>query len=508
MKVANRVVYNTGVLYVQLIIGVIIGLFTTRIVLQALGTTDYGIYMLVAGIVGMLSILNSNMATTSMRFLAHSLGSASKEKMLKTFNTTLLLHFVIGGIVVIIMQIGGWLMFEYLLSIPEARVFDAKIVFQFMIITTFVTVISVPYDAVMNAHENILALSLVDTLGNVLRLGIAIYLMYSDANLLIIYGFLMLVTQVLMRVIKQWYSRVKYDECKIRMRRYVDKPMIKEILSFTGWNLFGSIGAMSVTQIKAILINMFFGVTLNAAEGISRTASSKVNMVSVSMTRALNPQLIKSEGGGNRERMLRITEIGTKFSVFLFALIAIPVLLEANYLLTIWLKDVPEYAVVFFQLLLVTMLIEKFTFQITHAIRAVGNIRRFQTTETSLLIIAIPAAYLIFKAGYGPESIYIVGIVVSWLIFFNRLYFGKIIANINIRRYLQNSVFSVFLPGLLATGISCIISQGLSEGVLRLFLSFSSFMIVFATGFYAFSLQKKERIKLNAIMSDAFKVFH
>lgn len=500
MKSANKVIFNTGVLYGQLIISMAIGLFTTRIVLDALGETNYGIYMLVAGVVGMLGVLNSNMSNTSMRYMAHSLGTGDRETSLKTFNTTLFLHFVIGIIVIMIMEIGGLLMFDYLLNIPDDKVFDAKVIFHFMVLTTFVTVIAVPYDAVMNSHENLLALALVDILGYVLKLGVAIYLTYRETHLLIFYGFLMLVVQVMQRVIKQWYSKIKYDECKIRFRRYVDKKLMRSILNFTGWNLFGSIGSTFVTQVRGIFLNMFFGVTLNTAEGIAKSATSQINKVSVSMTRAINPQLIKSEGGGDRKRMLRITVISTKFSIFLFALFAIPVILETNYLMQLWLKEVPEYAVVFTQIILIAMFIEKFTFSITDTIRAIGKIRNFQVAETSFRILNIPLGYLVFKMGYSPIAIYIISMIISILIFGNRLYFGKKIAGIIIPNYLKNAVKPVLFPLLIAGSLSFLVHFYMIESFTRFFLVTFAFMSLLTLTFWFWGLMDEERAKFKEIV--------
>ncbi len=505
MKTAKRVIFNTGILYAQLIIGMVIGLFTTRIVLNALGQTNYGIYMLVAGVVGMLGILNSNMTNTSMRYMAHSLGSGNKETIRKTFNTTLYLHSIIGAIVIVLMEVGGWIMFDYLLNVPPDKIFEAKVVFHFMVITTFVTVISVPYDTVINAHENMLFLALVDTFGNILKLGVAICLTFSHSNLLILYGFLMLAVQVLLRIIKQWYAKINYDECKKQFKKYVDKYLIKEILTFTGWNLFGSLAAISVSQLRGILLNMFFGVSLNAAEGISKTASNHVNMVSVSMTRAINPQLIKSEGGGDRKRMLRITEISTKFSVFLFAAFAMPVILEANYLLNIWLKNVPEYAVIFCQLLLLTMLIEKFTFQITHSIRAVGKIREFQVTETLLAVLSVPVSYFAFKAGFGPPAIYVIGILLTCFVFLTRLYFGKKIAGINLKNYLTNGVFSIAFPIILATSLTLAIHLKSEKGLLRLIMVTGSYFTFLTTSFWQWGLKAEEKERLKSVIGSFFK---
>lgn len=507
MKPGTRIVFNTGILYIRLLIGMALGLFTTRVVLDALGETDFGIYALVAGVVGMLGILNSSMTSASMRFMAHSLGTGNQQIIKKTFNTTLFLHFIIGIIMILIMEAGGFLMFEYLLNIPEGRLFDAKIVFHFMVITTFVTIISVPYDAVINSHENLLALSLVDILGYFLKLGIAIYLTYSESNLLILYGALMLLTQIILRIIKQWYSNVKYQECKIDFRTHIDKILLKKILSFSGWNLFGSVASISVTQVRGILLNMFFGVGVNAADGISKTASGQVNTISSSMTQALNPQLVKSEGSGNRQKMLQMTEMATKFSIFLFALFAIPVIIEAPYLLNLWLKTVPEFAVLFCQLILIGLFLEKFTFEITSAIRAVGKIRNYQIAESILAVLTIPISYMVFKLGYPAYSIFLVNIFIAVLAIFVRLYYGKIVADMNILQFFKNGILPVIIP-LVLTAVAALIPQiFMQQSFLRLILSTLTSLLVLISSFWYFGLSPNEEIKLKKIaISAAFRI--
>ncbi|WP_339889378.1 hypothetical protein [uncultured Flavobacterium sp.] len=499
MKKANKVVYNTGVLYLRLIIGLCIGLLTTRLVLEALGETDYGIYMLVAGVVAMLGILNSNMANTSMRFIAHSLGSDDKKHLIATFNTTLFLHFIVGFIVVGLMIIGGVLLFEYFLNIPEEKVFDAQVVFACMVLTTFVTVISVPYDALINAHENLIVISLVDILGDILKLLLAVYLLYSNSNLLIQYGVLMLVIQIVLRIIKQWYSRVKYEESKMLFSAF-DKGLMKSILNFTGWNLFGSIGSVAIVQVRSVLLNMFFGVKINAAEGIAKSASTALNMVSTSMTMAINPQMVKSEGGGDRNRMIYLTKVSTKFSIFLFGLFAIPVIIEAPFLLKLWLVKIPDFATLFFQITVVTILLEKLTFPITDAIRAVGDIRKFQITETLIFLLNIPVAYLFFKLNYGPTSIYIVGFFMSAIVFFNRLYFGKIIIGINIPSYIKESILPALIPVIVSFIVALVPYHYMEYGFLRLISVSFCFATVLITLFWFFGINKIEKDRLLGII--------
>lgn len=499
MKAANRIIFNTGVLYVGLLIRLLIGLFTTRFVLQAMGETDYGIYMLVAGVVSMLNILNSNMANTSMRFMSVSLGKGDKTAILKTFNTTLYIHFIIGAIVVVLMEVGGWLMFEYLLNIPTAKVFDAKVVFQFMIITTFITVVSVPYDAVMNAHERIYILTIIDTFGAFLKLGLAIFLLYCNGNLLIIYGFILMFIQLFIRICKQYYSRRTFDECIIRFKAYVDKSLLKSILSFTGWNLLANIGVLGVGQLRTMLLNVFFGVKVNAAEGVANTVTSQVNNVAASMTRAINPQLMKSEGSGNRSHMIYITAVGAKYSAFLFALFGIPVLLEAPFLFEVWLAKVPDYAVIFCQLSILVLLIEKFTFQITNAIRAVGNIRNFQIIETFIVLINIPLSYIAFKAGAGPAFIYQLVPFLAIIILFERLYFGKKLVGIKPILYAKQVIFPIGIPILIASAIVLMVQFLMTPSWLRLVVIMVGFILCLSLLFWYIGVTAHEKQKFKTI---------
>ena len=509
MKGVNKIIFNTGVLYLQLFIKLIIGLFTTSIVLNALGATDYGIYMLVAGMVGMLGILNSSMSNTSMRFLSHSLGSGNKDRIIKTFNTTLYIHFLLGLIVIVFMEVGGWLMFEFLLAIPDNKIFDAKVVFQLMIFTTFISIISVPYDAVTNAHEDLLALAIIDLLNTLINFGVAIYMMNRNGNLLLLYGFCMLAVQVLIRIVKQQYAQRNYDECRhIYIKQYKDKQLVNEILSFSGWNLLGSIAAVSSTKVRGILINMFFGVKLNAGEGIATQTTSQINMVSANLARSVLPQVNMSEGGGERGRMILLTEISSKYSALVFALFGIPFFLETDYILKIWLKNVPQFAAIFTQFLIITMVLEKFTSQIGNSIRAVGNIRNYQIAEPAVIVSSIPLAYFTFKFGGGPVSIYIIGVIIVVLTSFIRLYYGKTVVGIQIYKYFKNVIIPTLIPICLAIIVVFPFRYFMIIGILRMSIVTLVYIVVLLMMFVLFGMTQLEKnIFINIIILTKTKFF-
>ena len=508
MDNSQRVILNTAVNYISLLVKMAVGVFTARFVLQALGETDYGIYFAVAGVVGVLDMLNANMTNTSMRYLAHSLGSGDPEVVRKTFNSTLYIHYLIGVITIVIMEVGGLLMLEYVLKIPTEKMIDAHIIFQFMVITMFITIIAVPYDAVMNAHERIWMLSVFNIINSLMALALALYLLVSKGNRLVQYGFFVMLIQVVLRICKTIYSKRHFEECRNISLRKRDKQYVKSILSFTGWNLFGSISASFSSHFRGIVINMFFGVRLNAAEGISRTVSNYVNMVATSMTKAINPQLVKSEGGGNRERMLRITEIAAKYSSFLFAIIGVPFAIEAPYIIKLWLKDVPEFTVIFCQLTMINMLISKFSFQIVSAIQAVGKIRDFQLVETFLSFLPLLFAYILFKKGYPPVAIYYLSIIINVPIIIFRFYFGKKIAGLNIMQFIKNGILSSLIPLSLAMIPILVFIYFVPESIIRVIGTFGIYATIFTSLFWVMGLNKDERIRWRGIAAPLLKKIH
>ena len=495
MNSSNRVVANTAVVYVSLIIKMLLGFFAIRLILQALGETDYGIYAVVAGVVVMLDVLASSMTTTSMRYLAHSLGSGNISAIKNTFRTTVFIHFIVSVLSVLIIEIGGWVMFEYMLNIPPEKLTDAWIVFHLMVCSTFISINAVPYDAVMNAHEHIWVLSLFEILSAVLQLMMAVFLLYSNGNKLVEYGAILFLIQIVLRIGKWVFCMYNYEECKKHNGGVIDRDLIKSILSFTGWNLFGSLAAIGTVQLRGIIVNMFFGVRLNAAEGVSRQASGYVNMFATSMTRAINPQMMKSEGGGDRERLIRLTEMGAKYSTFLFVLIGVPVMLECSTLLTVWLKDVPQYAVIFCQLMLVIMLFEKFTFQITNAIKAVGDIRNFQVTETLLSLLYIPITFVLYKNGFSAEWIYYSTIISCVVVAGVRLYFGKKVVGMKVGEYFKNAILAILVPLCLAFVPSVFILVLMPSSIYRVLITSFIFCSCFVLLFWFMGINKEERIR-------------
>lgn len=489
----NRVFFNTAVLYGRLLVGMFVGFFTTRIVLNALGEIDYGIYALVAGVIGMLAFLNASMSGTSMRFISVSLGSKEVEKINLTFNSTLLIHVFIALIVSLLMVIAGLFLFDGILNIPSDKINSARVVYYLMIVSTFVVIISVPFDALISANENFVAISIIEIVGTFINLSIALFIASIDSDQLIYYGVLVALNQLLVRLLKQWYCRYKYKQVKINIRKYYNVSKIKEILSFTGWKTLDSSAAVIYGQSVNVLINVFFGVTLNAANGIAKQASGQLQNLTASMLSAINPQIYKSEGSGDRLRMLRITSISAKFSFFAMALLSIPVILELPLLLKLWLGVVPKFTVVFCTLILIDMIVAKYTFPINTAIAAGGRVKSITVFVLINRVLQFVTSYLLFSNGYQPESIFIVSIVFSFLAIFYKLYFGKVLIGLNIREYVYNVIIIGTIPIVLTLGVSILPRLLMEESFLRLALTVFLSVVFGLLLIYNIGLNKEEK---------------
>jgi len=499
MDKTNRIIYNTGIVYAQLLISTVVSLLSVRYVLKALGTDDYGVYTLVAGVIVLLDVLSSSMSHTSMRYMSHSLGKNDLETSLKTFNTTLFVHYGLAILMVLILEIGGWIMFEWFLNIPEGRMFDAKVVYQFMIVTALVTIVSVPFDAVINSHENLLFLAIVSIATSLCVIGIALLLLVYEGNRLIFYGFLMMVLQIVVRIVKQVYTRRKYPECRVNFRKYCDKDLFKSLLSFTGWDFLRTASSLCTTQIRGLLINMFFGVKLNAAEGVGKKLNSKLNQLSTGITRAITPQMNKSEGGGDRKRLVQLTFSGVKFTTFMYCLLAVPLIFEMQFVLDIWLEDVPEYTALFCQMCILIQIISKLTWQITNAVRAVGRIKEMQIIGSVLTFSGVIIGYFVFKAGAGPVSIYMIEILIGLLGGGMNLYFGKKIVDISPREFIKQATLPVLIPIIVSLVLALPIRFSMEESFLRFALVFGVFIAANSLLFWFFSMSRRERGRLMEI---------
>lgn len=338
-SVANRVIKNTGFLYAKMGITMFISLYTTRLILNSLGASDFGIFNIVGGAIAMLGFLNAAMASATQRFMSYSEGEGDKEKQKSIFNVSFILHLGISFVVGIALLIAGYFFFNGILNIPPDRVFAAKIVYGSLIVSTMFTVMTVPYDAAMNAHENMKYYAIVGIFESLLKLAVAFACVYTSSDKLIVYGSLMACVPLITLSIMRIYCHRHYEECIIAPRKYWQKDLMKKMTSFAGWNFFSSSVTMISGYGQGIILNNFFGTVLNAAQGIALQINGQLQVLSSNMLKAVNPILGKSVGAHNTELLIKSTILGAKYAAALYSLVAIPLFIKAPYILEIWLKN-------------------------------------------------------------------------------------------------------------------------------------------------------------------------
>lgn len=344
MSSSNKTIAkNTIMLYIRMILSMVISLYTSRVVLETLGVTDYGIFSVVGGVVTMFSFFNSTMSGATSRFLTFELGTGNVKKLKDTFSTAVILHFVIALCIVIICEtIGMWLLNNKLV-IPVEQKIAAQWVFHFSILSMFFNIIQVPYSASIIAHEKMGIFAYIEIANSILRLLIVYLLVVICINKLILYSILTCSISALILFIYICVCRYRFEECRV----YViwDKSIIKPMLSFSGWDLYGNISVMARTQGVNMLLNMWFGPIMNAASDIAARVQTIVLNLSTNISMAIRPQIIKSYSTSDYTRMLFLLQNGSRITFVLMLYFAVPLIIEAKYILNLWLGDVPDHTI-------------------------------------------------------------------------------------------------------------------------------------------------------------------
>lgn len=467
---ANRVIKNTGYLYAKMAITMFVSLYTTRLILNSLGASDFGIYNIVGGAISMLGFLNVAMASATQRFMSFAEGEGNKDKQKYIFNVSFVLHFIISVVIGIALIVAGWFFFHGILNIPADRAAAAQVVYASLIVSTVFTVMNVPYDAVMNAHENMRYYAIVGIVESFLKLAVAFACVYSAGDKLIVYGILMAVIPLVTLTIMKVYCHRKYEECIIKPRAYFDRKLMKEMTSFAGWSLAGSMGAILGNYGNGIVLNNFFGTLLNAALGIANQLNGMLLVFANNMIKALNPVIVKKEGAGDHRRMLEYSYTGCRFSFLLFAVFCLPCLVETPFILKLWLKNYPEWSVLFVRWQIVRTLLEQTTNMLGTSLSANGNIK-----ETNIIAFFINLAPLLllsvaFAMGASPAWYYpiiILDMVVAASIF--RLYYCHKYCDLQFSEFFRTVFFPCIALGVAVVAIGSGISCMMSVGFVRLF---------------------------------------
>lgn len=483
-----------------MILTMLVSLYTSRVVLNVLGVDDFGTYNVVGGVVTMFGFLNGAMASATQRFLSFELGKNDLIQLRKTFNAAQIVHIGIALLVFVLAEtIGLWFLNNYL-NIPAGRMEAARWIYHFSVLSFMITIIQVPYNAVIIARERMNVYAYVSILEVILKLLVVFMLSWISFDKLKLYGVLLFVVSFIVASIYRIYTLRQFDETRFEIVR--ERKIYKTLMSYSGWTLFGATSMVAKGQGVSIILNMFFGTVVNAAQGIANLVYGSINSFVANFQIASNPQIVKSYASGDKEYMTNLIIRTSKFSFYLLFILTLPVILEIDYILKIWLKIVPEYTAVFTVLILINAWVDSFSGPLITAVNATGRIKLYQIVVGTVFTLNLPLSYFLFKFGFSPVSTFVVNIAITSIVFFIRLLFTKKLipefpAFLFVREVFLRNLPVVFLAGL----IPWIIKINMLIGVLRLTLVVFISICISILSIYFMGLRNNEKqfVKSNVV---------
>lgn len=467
----KRIAKNTLMLYGRMLFSMAVSLYTSRLVLNTLGVEDYGIQNVVGGFVAMFSLLSGSLSAAVSRFITFELGRGDATRLKQVFATSLLIHIALAIAVLLLSEtIGIWFV-NHKMTIPVERLTAANWVFQSSILSFILGLLSIPYNAVIVAHERMGAFAYIGILEVMLRLGIILFIAFSPWRFdrLIVYSVLLVALSALMRTIYTVYCRRNFLECRTALR--FDKACWREMSSFAGWNFIGSSSAVLKDQGVNILINLFFGPVLNAARGIATTVNGAICGFVNNFMVALNPQITKSYASGDYPFLFSLIERGARFSFYIILFLALPILFETDFVLALWLKQYPEHTVNFVRLIILLSMCEMVSNPLITLQLATGKIRNYQIAVGGMLMMNFPLSYICLTAGMPPESTLVVAIAISLCCLLLRLIFlRKMVPGFSARGYFRRVCLKVVTVTTCAAILPYLIHQQMDYGWFRVIM--------------------------------------
>lgn len=495
----KRIAKNTLALYVRTFITMLVGLYTSRIMLQALGVDNYGINNVVGGIVAMSSLITGAVSSSISRFITYALGEGDKHRMQVVFSTGVNVMIAISVVAVIALEIiGVWFLITQA-DIPDGRMTAAHWVLQCSIATLVFNLISQPYNSTIIAHEHMSIYAYMSIVEVLLKLAICFAIMVFDGDRLILFALLNVAVSILMRLFYSWYCQKNFNEARYDYK-LTDKSFLKEMTQFTGWYLIGNAVWVFNTQGLNMLINVFFGVALNAARGVAMTITGAINSFVNNFTVAFVPQITKSYAAGDKDRLFFLVFQGTKITWYLIFLFIIPVFLEANMLLKIWLGTPPEYASIFLRFALFESWSMVISFALHNTILASGQLKRVQLKIATYTSLIFPLTWLCFKLGSPVWASYIVFILLNTSAKGFTLYELRRIVNFPVKKFLVEIVLKCIIVTIIAFAIPGIITFWMAESYCRFFIVCFVSIVWTIICVYAFGLNQMEKKQVMSII--------
>ena len=509
MKASQRIVFNTGITYIRFVITIFLAFYTTRITLQVLGVKDFGLYNVIAGIVAMVTFLNTALAQATQRFLSYHIGSKDIDEVKKVFANSIIIHAVLALILLIGLEIAGVYYVNHVLNVDPERLYSANLLLQFSIVATLLTIISVPYDALLFAHENMLFIAILNLFDAVIKLSIALGLLYYEDlsfDKLTAYGFLLMILSITNRIIMQIYVRKTYKDTNVsNVFKEFNKAQIKEQASFAGWNLLNVLGYIARNSGLALVLNAFLGTRINASYAIGNQISNQARFFSNTLFQAVNPQIIKNEGGNNRKSSVHLGLKGSKYGTLLISLCAIPIIFNMNMLLKFWLKEIPEHTEMIAIMMLIAVVLNQLTAGLETIVYAIGKIKTYSIVLSSIKILAVPAGILIFYLNL-ENAIFIVFcmlIAIEFLTFAFRIGYVTFKKLTSINEYFELVLKRILSPLIFYCLSNYLISIHIDILWLRLLCVLAS-CIFYLLLIYQVTLEKESKIQLRKKLLTSF----
>ena len=494
-----RIAKNTLMLYFRQILIMLVSLYTVRVVLETLGAEDYGIYNVVAGVVTMFGFLSGSLASASQRYFSFELGRGDLEQLKKVFSLSLLIYVLIGILVLLLAEtIGLWFVNNKLI-IPLERKIPALWVYQFSIIFFLFTILTSPYMAMIIAHEDMKIYAYVSIVEVTLKLAIVFVLRFTVWDKLALYGLLILFVAVINTTIYRIICMRKYRECSFLF--YWNKDLFKEIVSYSGWNMFGATAGIFKNQIVNILLNQFFNPVIVAARVIATQVDNAAMSFSQNFSTAIRPQIIKSYAAGGNEMTLSLMFRGSKGTYLLMYLFALPLALEMPTVLGLWLRNPPEYAVLFTRLMLVDVLVTSVSYPIMTAAQATGKIIMYQSVVGGILLLNVPFSWIALQMGFPAYSVLIIAIGIALIATIARLLILKKLIDYSIRRFFEIVLLPVFVISIVSAILPVIICYFLEQNLLRLLIVTCVSVISVVVFSYYIGLNREERQKVKEVIA-------
>lgn len=438
MNSNKKIIYNSIIIYIRLCIVSFISIVLSRVILDALGASDFGLYNVVGGIVVLLNVINTSMSSSTYRYLAFEIGKGENGNPNKIFNSSFIIHVVFASLILIIGAPIGLYYINNILNVSIESLSDARFVFIFSLVTAAVNTLFVPNQGLLVAYEKFTSSAIIDIASNLVKLIIIMLFIYSDCNRIRLYSIIMFGYTLFSCLLYFLYCR-RFHKDVVKYNLYKDKSLYKEMLSFSGWTVYGAAANVGKGQGSAIIINYFFGTLVNAAYAIAHQVESFVMMFARSLNSAAVPQTTKSFSAGDYSRSIFITSKISKYTFLLMGLVSFPLIVEIDFVLKLWLTDVPKDTGIFVQMILIGNMIGCLAEGIPNLINATGKIKYYQIVVNSILLLGLPISYIFYKLGFPPITICIIYCVINFFNSFVKLYMLNRLIKFDVKSFMKSS---------------------------------------------------------------------